>query len=147
MAGDTLLQLSWNGGAIEDVVPVARKYYRELIDKRHHLSEQDKDDTLEAEWFLNDVQFARSYFGWLKGDLWCWGMVSKFPDLDIFGKYVHPFFKELWEQKIILRLRPVILFYERGDENANMYRIKYDEENKDVVVEGPFKFEGLCWET
>lgn len=156
MAGDHMIQISWNGGNPEEIKPYAQKYYSKAIEYTGKYSHV-KDALWESKMFFEEIILGKSYFGGSKGDLWLWGTVAKFPDMDIYLEAVLPFFKELWEKEIILKQRTVILFDEHSDESASMRIIVYNSQENDyyyknlpeneVSVIGPYTVTEMCWRT
>ena len=157
MAGDHLIQISWNGGDLAEVRPYALKYHKKVIDKPEYSTEAGKVKLWEAERFFEEAASGKSYFGGIRGNLWLWGTVAKFPDMEAFLQEIIPFFKELWEKDIILKLRPVLLFDEHMDEHAKWHIIIYNDKDNEhvykniplnqVAVLGAYSFAEICWET
>jgi hypothetical protein len=126
MGGSHLIQISWNGGDLEEVRPYALKYI-EAIHNKNIETPDYKDEMYDAELFFESIESGKSYFGGTKGQLWCWGTIAKFPDMEIFLEVTVPFFKELWEKEIILKQRTVVLFDEHDDEHPKIHMIIYND--------------------
>ena len=151
MAGDTLFQVSWIGGDLEEVKPIARKILDEtvwLTDDDYVKKENDEYRTnVEVKDFFENIVSGKSYFAGWKGELWLWGTVGKFTDIEYFLKMTIPFFKELWEKEIVLESRNVVIVDEFSDSHARIYVLSYDEEKQEAAVSEPFHNPELTWGT
>lgn len=115
-------QISWNGGEPRDISSIAKKYI-----SRYKTSEDLQ--IRHAFDFFSSVASEKAYFGGEKGSFWSWGKIGNSIHPEDVLKLLSPFFKELYENRIIIPSHRIIAFCEpEQTENVQIYQLSWDKE-------------------
>jgi hypothetical protein len=135
MGFDVHIQIAWEGGKIEEVKPVAEEFLKQ------YLTQGEDNTSDEIIQFLNDVISGKSCFEGRKGWLWLWGLIGNYTHGEEILIELMPFFKTLFDKKILLDFYRIILFEEpEQTESVNIYELDNTGKIKKYSSEGKW-----CW--